>query len=137
MRSMMLAGIILVALVVVTVNLLADPQELDTSQMQTIYGGVCYSKSEVANTSCSPTWTCSSSKDDGGTDHTDLRKQVINYTTSGYNSYESRNKDHTCKVTPFRPKGGRYQTCSQRKLRSSYWKGPKYTMRGGSCSDYN
>lgn len=137
MRSMTLVGIILVAIVVVTVNLLADPQTLDASQMQTMYGGVCYTKSDVATSSCSPTWTCSSSKSEGGTDYTDLRTQVVNYATSGYSSYSSRTKDHTCKVTPFRPKSSRYKTCSQRKLPSSYWKGPKFTMSGSGCTDYN
>ena len=44
MRSITLAGIILVTLVVVAVNLLAGPQTLDTSQMQTMYGGVCYNQ---------------------------------------------------------------------------------------------
>ena len=87
MRSMTLAGIILVALVVVAVNLLADPQTLDTSQMRTMYGGVCYSKSDVATSGCSPTWTCSSNKSQGGTDHTDLKTQQLNYVTSGSKSY--------------------------------------------------
>ena len=132
MRSMTLAGIILVALVVVAVNLLADPQTLDMNQMRTMYGGTCYSKSDVSTPSCSPTWTCSSSKSEGGTDYTDLLTQQLNYVTSGSKTYSSRNKDSTCKETPFRPKSSRYKTCSQRKLPSRYWKGPKYSLTG-SC----
>lgn len=133
MRSMTLAGIILVGLAVVAVNLLADPQTLDVSQMQTMYGGVCYTKSDVATPSCSPTWTCSSSKSEGGTDYTDLLTQQINYVTSGSKYYSSRTKDKTCKETSFRPKSSRYRTCSQRKLPSRYWKGPKFSLNG-SCS---
>ena len=133
MRGITFAGIILVAFVVVAVNLLAEPQTLDASQMQTMYGGVCYSKSDVATPGCSPTWTCSSSKSQGGTDHTDLKTQQLNYVTSGSKSYSSRKKDTICKITPFRPKGGRYKTCSQRKLTSTYKKGPKYSFNG-SCS---
>lgn len=137
MRSLTFAGIILVALVVVTVNLLTDPQTLNASQMQTMYGGICYSKSEVFTEGCSPRWTCSASKKTGDTDHTNLGTQKVNYTTSGYSSYESRTKDHTCKITSFDNWSNSKPTCSQRKRPSTYWKGPKYTMRGSGCNDYN
>ena len=135
MRSMMLAGIILVALVVVAVNLLADPQTLDASQMQTMYGGICFSKSEIFTEGCAPTWTCSSNEDQEGTDKTNLGTQKINYATSGYSSYESRTKDTTCKITKFVKKSNSHKTCSQRKRPSTYLRGPKYTMRGSGCYD--
>ena len=134
MRSMTLAGIILVALVVVAVNLLADPQTLDTSQMQTMYGGVCYGKSNNSTSNCSPTWTCSSNRPAGGTDFTDLLTQQVTYPTSGSSSFSSNpNKDRTCKVTTFRPKSSQHRTCSQRRLTPSYWRGPKISLHG-SCS---
>ena len=133
MRSMTLAGIILVALVRMAVNLLADPQELDASHMQTMYGGTCYSRSNVSTSSCSPTWTCSSSRPQGGTDYTDLLTQQINYVTNGSSYYSTnRNRDRTCKVTSFRPKSSSHRTCSQRRLTPSYWRGPKFSLYG-SC----
>ena len=134
MRSMTLVGIILVTFVVVVVNLLANPQKLDTSQMQTMYGGACLDKKEEPTSGCSPTWTCSDQKPEGGTDHTDLKTWEIDYVTSGYSRQQSRNKDTTCKKTPFHPKGANHETCSQRKMTSSYDKGPKYTFYG-SCYD--
>lgn len=134
MRNMTLAGIILAILVVMAVNLLADPQTLDTSQMRTMYGGVCYSKSDIATPGCSPTWTCSDQKSEGGTDHTDLKTQQLDYVRSGSKSYSSRKKDTTCKITPFHPKGANHETCSQRKMTSTYKRGPKYSFNG-NCYD--
>ena len=133
MRYVILAGITLVFIVVVAVNLLANPQTLDTNQMQTMYGGVCYDKSEVFTEGCSPTWTCSSKKREYSTDRTSLGTQEINVVDSGYKRYESRQKDKTCKITEFSAWSTTHQTCSQRKRPSTYDKGPKYTMRGGSC----